>query len=217
LILGFLAVHISQFIEKSMFGDSGYLALTLPITRGRLLISKFLTAWVWFNFTLAAMFFALTILEETQATVDASALVVLPSVSVSLIAYYLNLSFVFFFATNVMLFGLTLHNSVFGRWKVPGFITAFLSLGIVIGYSIAAIRLLSRSRVLGEVEVATIVNGFEATVTREELQNIMGLDVGRIPMLGSYLDLYVAVMGLVLGLLAFFATWYLLKKRVSLQ
>lgn len=216
LVMGFVAVHFSQFIEKSMFGDSGYLALTLPITRLRLIFSKLLATWVWFNFVLAAVFVAIIILEGTQLY-DPFADVILPRVSADMIAYYLNMFFMFFFCINLLLFGLTLHNSVFGRWKVPGFIAACLSLGTVIGYSYTAIRLLNRSREIVEVQAVAIVGGEAQIITRSAGQKAMGIGVGRLEMFGSYLDIYLAAIGLALGLLAFFGTLYLLKKRVSLQ
>ncbi|MCL1845195.1 MAG: hypothetical protein FWF77_04765 [Defluviitaleaceae bacterium] len=216
LVLGFVAVHLSQFIEKSMFGDAGYLALTLPITRGRLLISKILAAFVWFNYVLLTVFICMIILQPTQQY-DGVGDVIIPPLGMNLIAIYLNLFFVFIFSTNLMLFGLTLHNSVFGKWKVPGFVTSILCLGTVFGYASAAVRMINR-----HMELVTEYHFHEflgqqirtAVTTREP---IMGLSVGRLEMFGSHLDLQVAGMGLILGLAAFFATWYLLKRRVSLQ
>ncbi|MDR0271958.1 MAG: hypothetical protein LBI27_01380 [Clostridiales bacterium] len=200
LILGFLAVHISQFVEKSMFGDSGYLAFTLPVSRGRLLFSKLLTAWVWFDFIIIAIFIALLILEGTYS-VEIFREIRVPRVSLDLIPLYLSIAVIFFFSVSVTFFGLTLHNSVFGKWKCPGFFTSTICLGTIFGYSVTAIRLLNRSQILGP-------NGGEVE---------LGLHVGRIPIFGSYFDLYIAALGLAIGFIAYFATWYLLKKRVSLQ
>jgi hypothetical protein len=142
---------------------------------------------------------------------------ILPRVSPDMLVFYLNMFFVFFFSVNTMIFGLTLHNSVFGKWKVPGFITACLSLGAIFVYCFAAIRLLGRSREIRELEVFTNHNGVMIPSTRDAWQNVVGLEVGRLPLFDSYIDLYVGAIGLAIGLIAFFATWYLLKNRVSLQ
>lgn len=216
LVLGFVAVHFSQFIEKSMFGDSGYLTLTLPISRGRLLFSKLMACWIWYNFVLIAILVAIAILSSTQDPADLM-VGVIPPVSLSMITYYINMMFVFFFMTNMLLFGLTLLNSVFGRWKVPGFITAIFCLSTIIGYCVAILRLMNRSREMVMENFTRVVAGETVTTTQMGWQRITGMDVGRLELLGSYVDIYIAAIGLVLGLAAFFGTWYLLKQRVSLQ
>lgn len=204
LVLGFVAVHLSQFIEKSMFGDSGYLTLTLPVTRGRLLLSKITAAFVWFNYVLLAVFVGMVILQPTQQFENAVG-VVLPDLGLNLIAIYINLFFVFIFSVNVMMLGLTLHNSVFGKWKLPGFITAIVGLGTVFAYCAAIIRMINRDTYI-------VIEDF-----MQVRRPYLGLEYGRLEMFGSYVDLHIAAMGLILGLAAFFGTWYLLKKRVSLQ
>lgn len=216
LVCGFVAVHFSQFVEKTLFGDSGYLTLTLPITRGRLLVSKLLACGVWYNFVLAVVVVALMILSGTQSAEDFTVFNI-PEISPNLFAYYLNLAFGFFFLINLLLFGLTLHNSVFGRWKVPGFITSILSLTGALGYAIAMVRFMTRERER-VTEIGTyILNGMEIQLPSEVWHYTIDLSVGRLPLFDSHFDLYAAATGLLLGAAAFLGTLYLLKKRVSLQ
>jgi len=45
-------IHIGQFYRKGMFGRVGHLVMTMPVSRGALLISKLIVAFVWFLFAL---------------------------------------------------------------------------------------------------------------------------------------------------------------------
>lgn len=216
LTFGFVAVHISQFIEKSMYSDAGYLTFTLPVTRGQLLVSKLLSAFAWLHFILVAVFIGLVILQGTH-TIEYEAGILLPRVGVGLFAMYINVSIMYFFGISVMLFGLTLHNSVFGRWKIPGFFTAVLCLGTVIAYSVSAIRLLNRSRESAMIYAVRMVGGEAVIYQRSTWQQTISLDVGRLAVGNSYIDLYIGAVGVGVGALAFIGTLYLLNKRVSLQ
>lgn len=205
VVIGFVTIHLSQFIDKSMYGDSGHLTLTLPVPRGRLLVSKLIAAWLWFNFLLLAVLVGIFILRNTSHNLNMSRL--LPDFSPALLTYYLNMTFAFFFLVNLLFFGRTLNNSVFAGIKIPNFFTAILCLVVAFGYFAAVIRLYLRN--VAHVMLGSWIILFERI--------LFDLYSGRLPLLGSHFYVYTAAIGLILGLAAFAGTWYLLEKKVSLQ
>jgi len=56
--------HILSYFHKTMFDDTGYLTLTLPISKRTLLFSKLCVAVVWFNFMIFVAAVAVVIYDS---------------------------------------------------------------------------------------------------------------------------------------------------------
>ena len=119
--------QLFTFYRRNMFGNSGYLMFTLPVSRSTLLASKLVTSLIWINFMLLVSFVMTMIAGFNNGAFD------MPDgyYHVMFFGYDLVLGlirgFLFFNAIALLLvattyFGITLANSSIGRWRIGVFI-----------------------------------------------------------------------------------------------
>jgi len=213
------AFQIQNFFNQSFFGDAGYLMLTLPTSRGKQLLSKIVVSMVWFNFLLIAGFTALFIIN--YAIEGTNPLTGFFELYVLFIWFEIN---VFVFAILAALFlAITLANSIIGSLKIPGAVAGLATIGLSAFAIRFGVMLHARHReFIHVIEESTFYDEAGNIITSSfgyiRIQVERGIRIGRIP-IGetAFFDIYLWGMVLGVALLALFATYYLLKKRVSLS
>jgi len=212
ITIGVAAVQMYRFFDNSLFGNFGYLTLTLPISRGRLMLSKLLTIGIWFNFIMVIYAIVMLVLSAGHPHIYS------PHVSVYFVVY-MHSFVVMFFITSVFLLNATMSHSTFGKRHVPSIVNIGATIILVIVY-IFVIGQLSRRymETITTIEYNAYISGIghvsEASFTRT--QAVMSLHAGRLAVGNSHIDLYIVALSLGMGLIALLATHYLLKNRVSL-
>ena len=226
LVVGLAAIlQLLQFYYKNFFDDTGYLMLTLPVKRFTLLVSKVVVSIVWFNF----MLITAGIVAAIIAYIGPSFMGMLAALNRRNIMTVVEINIVALFFIMLLFFVVTLAHSTIGRWNVHIFISAaagFLYTGLFFWLHVTLGR---RHREWASAErewLTTIYNeageyvGTQVSYsTHYFYQAIVGISVGRIPLgdRGDYFDIYRWGISLVLCVLAFFVTYYLLKRRVGLR
>ncbi|MCL2360198.1 MAG: ABC transporter permease [Defluviitaleaceae bacterium] len=215
--------QVLQFFSQNFFGDAGYLMLTLPVSRGKLILSKIIVSMVWFNFLLLTGVIALFIFGiAMNASAGFSDFTIVFGTS----------GFITFIAINVFVFTLisvlflavTLSNSYIGSWRIPGIVAGLA----VVGYGAAVIRLgtLLHGRHREMIFVEDISHFYDdagnvigtSHFHSNEWLVERGIRIGRIP-IGetAYFDIFLWGMVLAMGLLALGVVYVLLKNKVSLD
>jgi len=209
--------NVMTFFRTNFFDDPGYLMLTLPVQRGKLIISKVVVSMAWFNFMLVVGVIASYILFFT-ADSRISDFFNIINMSTFMTLFEINIFAVFF--VTVLFMAITLANSVFGRWQVFG-VAAWVA---ALGYAFLCFWLntiLSR-RFIELVDFPLLREAPGAAnmsfMSSHGLfsQPLLGLRYGRIPIgdVGLYVDVY--RWGTTLGLAAIaIAVTYLLLKRFA--
>ena len=203
--------------KDSLFGDTGYLMLTLPACRGRLLLSKLIVTGIWYNFSMLIVLIAGLIQEGTQRE-DWLTGEIRPMVTFSRgVTVYVEGFFVVFTLVCLVFMLVTLSRSFFGRFRVPGFVTAVF--GVIFFYvhniALAVLRGRYTQRVTERVERLNPYGNTHSTLTRQE--PLIGLEYGRIAVGDMFIDFYAILINIAIGLAALGITYYLFKRRVSFQ
>lgn len=63
-------VLVYQNFARTLFSNEGYLTLTLPVKRNRLIVSKLITSLLWFNFMLLVAYIIMFIMIEGESGLD---------------------------------------------------------------------------------------------------------------------------------------------------
>jgi len=202
-LCGAMAVfQMLQVFYRNFFSDTGYLTLTLPVSRFPLLVSKVIVTFVWFNFMLAAVIIA----ERTRDNAFGYTL----ERSSSVIRYISNwrdfaeINLVVLFAILLIFFVIALAHSSLWRWRVNSIVAAAVG-ALYVGISLWAIIAIGRRSFV--------------RAGPWNYRPIIGIRVGRIPIsygFNNYFDIFRFGLGVILCALLFCTTYYLLKKRVSL-
>ena len=122
------------FYKRSFFGDSGYLMLTLPIERVRLLVSKLVVSLIWLNF-MAAVGFIMAIILASGMRSNIGHYIIYPSSTadiLDIIEGFLAMNIFTLLFVAVTYFGISLSNSVIGKWRINGLISGVLCLAYLI-------------------------------------------------------------------------------------
>lgn len=179
-------VLIFNGYRKSIFGQNGYLFLTLPVSKNRLLLSKTIGALIWFNFmtvvtviTLFTMAFISTSFFSDQLWTLLAALNLqwLPVIGHALYGL-LHLNVVAFVMIIVLFMTITLANTSFRNKRLHWILAGVLGFAYFIIYQLCL----------------TLISQFI-------------FDQTTISMLYSF----------VVGVISYFITLYLLKKRIDLD
>jgi len=125
--IGVVVVQINKFFHSSLFGRFGYLALTLPITRGQLILSKLLAVGIWFNFFMAVNAVIVLVLAGGHSLLNTGRLAVY-------FTTYVHSAAVVFSLASVFLLNATLAHSTFGKMRVPGIVNTVATLVLILGY-----------------------------------------------------------------------------------
>ena len=217
-------VQMMQFFNKNFFEDTGYLMFTLPVKRFHLFVSKVVVAFVWFNFILLTAY-------ASSAIYSAHGIGRMMNDVFSLlnIIALLEINLIAMLTTLTLFFVITLAHSKIWRWRIHSAIAALVGVSFLWLFFGVAIALSQRS-----FEVVTVVDSWPERVYDaygmymetyyhywpwSSNRPIVGLTVGRIR-IGEgnfgFFDIYRWGAGFAVCILLFIATYYLLKKRVSL-
>lgn len=205
-------VQILLFYQRSLFSAEGYLSLTLPVSRGRLLASKIITTFIWFLFMLLAMpIMVILLAPPTQNLWDA----IISVITGEFIAGLTTMLLIPAITLIAILFlSITLANSVIFNKKIHGVLAGFVAviLHILFFWGLANIegRFMELETIYGGVGTATwSIDTYVAQT---------GLQYGRIPIeSGGFVDIFIIAYSLGVAALVIAATLYLLKKRIALR
>lgn len=223
-------IHIAQFYRKSMFGKVGHLAMTVPVSRGALLMSKIAVSFVWFLYVIgvvAVMAIIINLLSpfrNFESAAYAANWVFSSIFNAEIIAFGINLAVTALGAIALLFFCVTLaHSAIAGR-RIHGIVAG------VIGFAYAWLYLWAANALVGRfmqtVEWTLYGGGYWTS-----LEPQTGLQYGRIvigqvpwgwfdgaPMSRDvHIDIFFIAFTLAAAAIAIFATRALLKKRVSLS
>ena len=205
--------HITYFYRKSMFGRTGHLTLTMPISRGTLLASKLAVSFIWFS-----VYAILVTLGMTAVL-----FILWPALSfgpffVEALIVWTHAAFIAFAAIALVFFCITLFHSVLTNMRLRGIISGAIGLVSAGLYIVAAGALYARFMVEHQRVFAEPIN-----------LPLVGLQYGRIVIHSRtivdrgvwehyvFIDIFLVAFTLAIAAIAIAATHYLLKKRISLQ
>ena len=179
-------LQIFRMFNRGMFGNAGYLALTLPCGRGKVMASKLIVSYAWYVFSalIAAAIMAMMVAAD-------------PDFSLNHITIALEMLIIAPGVIAILIFCTTLAYSTFGHRRVYGLISGLIGFT----YAFGGVFTLER-------------------MGRRPYQ--FGLQHGRLLIAetpqGRLVFLDIWQFGVVLGMsaVAIAATYYLLKRRVSL-
>jgi len=125
--------QLFTFYRRNFFGNSGYLMLTLPVSRGVQLASKLIVSLIWINFMLLVGIAMVWIITFNVGTPEQEFVVVSFASYGARLAFELiiafvvmNLFFLLIMATTYL--GITLANSTIGRWRIHGIAAGIVSI-----------------------------------------------------------------------------------------
>ncbi len=208
-------VMITNF-QKSLYGDQGYLSFTLPVKGSTLLISKIITSTVWFVAAFACLmgtavitFFVVkedVIGEETYSTIESllpmflegkSISTIITSIVISMVSYFLRFAVI----TIEMYFAISLANTRHFQKK-------YLLWTII--FTIAVLFIVERiSGVIADnivFGIATVGNKISVITSYDQLASG-----------ASFTDLVSVITYLIFGVGLYYATFYVMNKKVNIR
>lgn len=208
-------VMITNF-QKSLYGDQGYLSFTLPVKGSMLLISKIITSTVWFVAAFACLmgtaaitFFVLkedVIGEETYSTIETllpmflegkSVATIVTSLIISMISYFLRFAVI----TLEMYFAISLANTRHFQKK-------YLLWTIV--FTIAVLFVVERvsSFIADNITFGVSVVGNSLSIVTDYSQLATG---------AGFTDLVSVITYILFGIGLYYATFYVMNKKVNIR
>ncbi len=206
-------VMITNF-QKTLYGNQGYLSFTLPVKGSTLLISKIITSTVWFVAAFACLmgtavitFFVVkedVIGEDMFSTIESllpmflegkSVSTIITSVIISMVSYFLRFAVI----TIEMYFAISLANTRHFQKK-------YLLWTII--FTIAVLFIVER--VSGMISANVI---FGISTVGNELSIVTNYD--QLATGASFTDLVSVICYLVFGVGLYYATFYLMNKKVN--
>ena len=229
LVCGVLAIfQVMQFFHKNFFDDTGYLMLTLPQKRFPLLASKVIVSFVWLNFMMLAAVLAVSIISASRFSLIGIINAVNPRTVTGLlnITWILDVTLVAMLIIVTLFFVITLAHSSLWRRRVHGLVAVaagilyvLLYFGVYVVIGQRGIRLVRASGPVSQYNALGQYIGSQYFYDSIYVyRRATGLNVGRIPIGDGplFFDIYRWGVGFALCVLAFFATYYLLKRHISL-
>ena len=207
-------LQILLFFQRNFFAAEGYLMLTLPVSRGRLLASKFIVSLVWFNFMLLVVPIMLFIIfpPTGQSITDVIFNQILHTQNI--IIFFTVINLVAFVAMAILFLTITLANTVVFGKKVHGVVAGIISAfyHFIFFYIFGQFQ----NRFYEMLPITGQFNHGEWRFYR--YAPLIGWRYGRIPFGDyAYLDLWTTLFGLAFAAVTIAATLYLLKKKVALR
>ncbi|MDR2167582.1 MAG: hypothetical protein LBE35_07020 [Clostridiales bacterium] len=221
LMVGVMAVAIASYLQilllyqRNFFGPEGYLMLTLPVNRGRLLASKFLVSMVWFNFMMLVVPIMVLIIAPPRGdfwTAISNALS-----GNFIVNYFQTINLLALALISILFLTVTLANSVFFGKKVHGVVAGIFSAAYHFLFFLAFVSIDSRFAIT-EVNRIGHPDGWSYDIITHTPQ--IGLQYGRIPFEfrgGGFIDIFSIGFVAAFVALTVLAIMYLLKKRVALR
>jgi len=205
-------IQILLFYQRSLFSAEGYLSLTLPISRTRLLASKIITTFVWFLFMLLAMPIMIILLAPPTDNLWTA---IGNLITGDFMASMFSVVFIPAIALITILFlSITLANSVLFNKKIHGVVAGFVAVVMHILFFWGLSRVIGRFTELETIYAGEGLVNWSVTTYVPQI----GLQYGRIAIeSGGFVDIFTMLYSLGVAGLAIFATIYLLKKRIALR
>lgn len=208
-------VMVTNF-QKSLYGDQGYLSFTLPVKSVSLLASKVIVSTIWYIAafvclmgTMAIMYFVVKddyIGEESYAMIESMLPLLLGGKSVSTLVATIVISLISFFMRFAVLsvevyFAISLANTRLFQKRYLLWTIVF-SMGIIyIAESISTL-------ISDELNLGFSVTGDSIRFVTDYLQ----VDAG-----ASFINMTTVLISLVFGIAFFFATHYVMNKKVNIR
>jgi hypothetical protein len=136
LLIGGVAHSVAMF-WRNMYGKAGYLMLTLPVGRGRLLLSKLVASFIWVNLFVLSFVIVQVISRSRPRAVAQYQLV-------ELLAVYLMFLLYFLVFVNLIYFSCTLTRSIIRKNTVSPWVAGAVGTGAVIGFFLITSRIAGR-------------------------------------------------------------------------
>jgi len=210
--------QILTFFKRNFFGPEGYLMLTLPVKRGKLLASKFIVTQVWFNFMLAVVPIMLLIIAPPRGNFwEAVERVVTPQIVDSIV----HINLVAFVLVSILFLTITLSNTAIFNKKIHGAVAGGISFAyhwlFFWVYNQIPIRFVAE-----RTQTYVSPDGWTATSTGPSFQ--IGWQYGRIPFSPldtryheGFIDIWQYGFALAFAAVTIAIIIYLLKKRITLR
>lgn len=208
-------VMVSNF-QKSLYGDQGYLSFTLPVKSASLLASKIIVSTIWYVAafvclmgTMAIMYFVIKddyIGEESYAMIESMLPLLLGGKSVATLVASTVISLISFFLRFAVLsievyFAISLANTRLFQKRYLLWTIVF-SMGIIyIAESISTL-------ISDQIDFGFSVSGDSIRLVTDYLQ----VDAG-----ASFINITTVLISLVFGIAFFFATHYVMNKKVNIR
>ncbi|MBR6531912.1 MAG: hypothetical protein IKT61_05365 [Clostridia bacterium] len=208
-------VMVSNF-QKSLYGEQGYLSFTLPVKSTSLLASKVIASTVWFIAafvclmgTMAIMYYVIKedyIGQESYAMIESMLPLILGGKSLATVILTTVISLVSFFIRFAVLsvevyFAISLANTRHFQKKHLLWTIVF-SMGIIyIAESISTL-------ISDNIDFGLAVNADKITVVTNYLQ--VGASA-------TFVNLTTIIVSLIFGVAFFFATHYVMNKKVNIR
>lgn len=210
-----IVVMVTNF-QKSLYGDQGYLSFTLPVKSVSLLASKVIVSTVWFIAAFACLMGTMAIMyyviredyigQESYAMIESMLPILLGGKSLATVIASTVISLISFFV----------------RFAV-------LSIEVYFAISIANTRLFQKRHLLwtivfsiGTLYIANSVSeliadeiDFGLSVTADAISLVT--DYTQVAVGASFINLTTLVVSLVFGVAFFFATHYVMNKKVNIR
>lgn len=208
-------VMVTNF-QKTLYGDQGYLSFTLPVKSASLLTSKVITSTIWFIAafvclmgTAAISVFVIkedVIGEESYSTIESLLPIFLNGKSVSTIVTTVVISMVSYFIqfavfTVELYFAISIANT---RPFQKNYIlwTIVFSLGILL-----IVQKLS-SLISDNIHFGLSIIGNKISLITSVAQQTVG---------SSFINLTSIIISLIFGVAFYYATYYVMNKRVNIR
>ena len=207
-----IVVTIQRF-NKNLLKDEGYLMFTLPVSSKHLVLSKYLTSLIWtfLSFVVAFLSFTIIFMIPTYKYFDFSYfinefnLLFSNMLNLNILGQFLKIILLMIISYTIFIFNVYLALSVgqlpiFNRFRTVSSFIGFLVINLLISYA------------------QNIVNLFvnDASVNIEAIDNINYAISSVTSIVSKGLNIAI-VINLIIILVLFFATTYILDKKLNLE
>lgn len=207
-----IVVTIQRF-NKNLLKDEGYLMLTLPVSSKHLVLSKYLTSLIWtfLSFVVAFLSFTIIFMIPTYKYFDFSYfinefnLLFSNMLNLNILGQFLKIILLMIISYTIFIFNVYLALSVgqlpiFNRFRNVSSFIGFLVINLLISYA--------------QNIVSLFVN--DASVNIEAIDNINYAISSVTSIVSKGLNIAI-VINLIIILVLFFATTYILDKKLNLE
>ena len=206
-------VATSQRFNKNLLKDEGYLMFTLPVSSKHLVLSKYLTSLIWtfLSFVVAFLSFTIIFMIPTYKYFDFSYfinefnLLFSNMLNLNILGQFLKIILLMIISYTIFIFNVYLALSVgqlpiFNRFRNVSSFIGFLVINLLISYA--------------QNIVSLFVN--DASVNIEAIDNINYAINSVTSIVSKGLNIAI-VINLIIILVLFFATTYILDKKLNLE
>lgn len=207
-----IVVTIQRF-NKNLLKDEGYLMFTLPVSSKHLVLSKYLTSLIWtfLSFVVAFLSFTIIFMIPTYKYFDFSYfinefnLLFSNMLNLNILGQFIKIIFLMIISYTIFIFNVYLALSVgqlpiFNRFRNVSSFIGFLVINLLISYA--------------QNIVSLFVN--DASVNIEAIDNVVYAISSVTSIVSKGLNVAI-VINIIIILVLFFATTYILDKKLNLE